>query len=296
MASPSVTLDANKGAGTVPALTVDYVQTEKLFDFSHKFRDVPINLCGPDELPFFVWHRIGKPDKQAMIEHQNMQTSEQRAIGQNEVAVRPINTEADERLWTVCATHVRGYDFGDGNVSAWVELTDELKEALPEAHRLAAINGYYQGKCVYVPEEDFVTNEEGGRVGFRLSQGPMKFVLTIGPEDKPDYTVTWYARKAPELAKRTFQRERISQTLVTGASGGGNIQRSRVKYQPYINYLREITTGMEGAVCLGIPLSEATNPKKREAWFQEIDPLWAMEFIRAYNDAFRANVRDSRKL
>lgn len=274
-----------------------------MFDFAAPSREVAINVAETGAEPWLLWHRINKPGKQALIDHQNAQTTETLAAGSNAQEVRNTNDDADANLWAVVCTHVKEYDFKDGTAfDQWHEVNDDNRELVPYNHRAAAIVSYYQGQAIYLPEVDELPDVDEAadvegeakrpRRGFIVSAAPMHFRLLIGPKDRPDYEVDFWLRRTEEKARKQFTKDKFKLIVM----GQGRAARSHRKlfYQAYVDYLVSLVenVGSTGHVHAQPFSVVKNNPKRREEWLKQIDPLFAMELVHSYQDAYKAGVRD----
>ena len=239
------------------------------------YREVEFTVQGR----FKVSHRLQKPKFHQLKEREKQIRNEAVTVSKEEIKSVYSEREANVWLWEELATHIKGYDIGDGGGEDWREA-HMLKRAIPNAHKIAAVEKLYAIQAK-LPERG--EDEEAG--GFKLvGASDVEVILEIGSEKEPDFVI-YHRLRTPSESEWSKYLGANSEVREVRTPGSREKQR-RVKViknlSADVELYNSIFQEVRGAQAGG---AEYT-PEKRELFLQEIDALHKQVVIQALGEHF----------
>ena len=286
-----------------PALNLDQPSDAKSaaqaapFAFDAPHREVTINAT-PDrtgEEAILVKYRLAKPTKAQDAQHQRLSAIRTEATGRNTLTRTSGTAAANQELFKQCAKAVHGLDFEDGsNPLDWVELTPERMKKLFDYysdHATAAIDALYEGTCIARQESSALKGEPDQPKVLRFQTGPRWYDLLIGNRHAPAHTVSFQLGRPTEKAWKALDDSRaLNDTEVKGKESVGRTVTNRAAFR---EFLKAAVEDVEGAMVGGRTFAEVkASPRTRDEWIDEIDGLWCVEIVIAFEAACRASAQD----
>lgn len=233
--------------------------------------DEPTTTVAIDADGIELFHRIGRPTLQHLIDRDNQAPQRTKALGDG--MNRIFNTDAlqaNANLWDKYATEVKGYEWEGIEPEHWIKMTPELAAAIPFEHKSQAIVALY--------EATYELEKPKGR-GFVLGATTFRVSQTFGPY------VIWHVFKTPSHGDRRKYSLNASETQYK--PGSRNIETTtynRLKthvevYDSNFDHLEGVT-GRDSSIAIRKDL---------------VDPLWKRAAVECLMGHFDASLRDSKK-
>jgi hypothetical protein len=235
---------------------------------------------------FTLGHKLMRPALAQLIERESQSTYETESVSDSEERISADDEVANVRLWDAVASAVKGYRLGKSDstpLSDWRTVTDEIRAAIPAAHKATAIRAMYQFSCEVEKDED---------EGFTLGAENWTVKQTFGDVDDPKYVVRHLLRAPSEAARREFKRKASDVRFTKGA------RKMRTKVVTHLKAHVELydllLTELQGVVFDGQTWETFTAKTKDQmgAMVRAIDPIWKRQVIDALMRSFEAGLSD----
>jgi hypothetical protein len=227
-----------------------------------------------------VTHRLRRPKYAQLKEREARIRNEAITVSKEEIRSIYSEREANAWLWDEVATDVKGYDIGDGDSETWREVSG-LRQAIPSAHKIAAVDRYYAVSARLAPVEE---GGEGGR-GFRLIGGAeIDVSLEIGADETPEFIVGHKLRtpQEGEWNKYLASNSEVREVRTPGSREKARRVKVIRNLHADVELYNSIFLELSGAVVQGAPYT----PDKRDLFLAEIDPLHKQVIIQAVSESF----------
>lgn len=244
-------------SGTAPAQ-----EAPKLYAFDAAEHIIELNTR-PDGAPRIVRHKLRKPTFVELEARDRKQAAETVTHGAEEF-IESTGSAPDLELWGKLCTAAQGYR----PKGEWIEGAD--LDAIPAAHKLAAIRALHQA-------EFEVVTDEGELDYFVIGATETKVKQTIG-----NYEIIHTLREMTESERLAFENKSFRASFVRGK---GKETRTRIvgNLKAYVDLYDKLIVFIEGGSVDGTSWDgwrAATAANAGDFW-RAIDPLFKRGVINA---------------
>jgi hypothetical protein len=269
-----------------PAETPPITQTEKLYPLDQA--EFEVAVVTPQGT---LYHKLRKPTLGELIEREERSSYETESVNDSEERVSADDEAANVRLWNQIVVDVKGYRMRGEKASASIEwrgeslhdLSNDLKAAIPAAHKSVAVRGLYQFTCE-------VEKDEGE--GFLLGAETWTVKQVFGNLDFPDYIIRHILRTPTEQERREFKRKSSD---VRFSKGSRKMKTKVVTHlKAHVELYDALLTQFDGLTLDGQTWETFTAKDFAQtgAMVRAIDPIWKRNVIDALMKTFEASVSD----
>jgi hypothetical protein len=251
-----------------------------LFDLAERIVEIELDY---DEI--VLGHRLRRPSKQELVEHEDQVKLETREVGKNEEGEKLTSTTYEDsrahcNLWDKIVIEVRNYDLEDGSEpTAWRQIDHNLRSLIPSTHKATAIRGMYTGVAEVEKEKDRKTFRLIGSQKIRVRQ-------EIGAGEEPDFIVIHILRRPSETEWSRYQSRAVSTVEVRGS------KKSRIRVQTNLSAATELYDALllriEGASIAGAGWTDS----RRQEFIDLVDPKIKDQVITAFASDWQVDLRD----
>lgn len=251
-----------------------------LFDLAEKIFEIELQ---DDEV--VLGHRLRRPTKQELVDHENQTKVESRQIGQTDEGEQLVTTSqsserANAALWDKIATDVRHYDFEDGVApTEWRPLEDHMRPMIPSTHKDTAILGMYAGVAK--------VERETGRTAFKVAgSARVRVRQEIGAGEEPDFVVTHILRHPTEAEWSRYRARAVTRLNVQGSKEPRTIVRTNLTAAGEL--YDALLARIEGASVGGAGWTD----ESRESFISLVDPKIKQLIVTVFAQSWEVDLRD----
>ena len=263
---------------TAVATAPEAENNEKLYRFDQTEFDITFNARPMAPKPAPITHKLRRPTLDELMQWQRAATYESIQVSKRESEIKVDSEAANIALWRKIIVAVKGYDFGDGRpIGEFRSLSDDQKDQLSAAHKIAAVRGLHSSAC----EIDY---EDAEDASVMVANQTWRVKQSIRGDA---FTVIHTLREPSEAERRKFNQNASSTSHLTGARKPRSTVKTNLK--AYIALYDALILDVEGGQ---VGPDAVLIDANRKAFLAQIDPILKQDVVQTLMAELDGSLQD----